>query len=84
MTIPSLKQFDKEVIAKEIEEVAQRWPDFFPRKKVPELTGGAIAIGTLANLDSSGNGVPGAFRWGRQICYFKKHFVSWWIARLEA
>ena len=56
---------------------------FVTRKEVPIITGGLIAAGTLANLDSLGEGVPGAFRVGRQICYPVDSLCDWLIARLE-
>jgi hypothetical protein len=57
---------------------------FVTRKKVPIITGGLIAAGTMANLDSLGGGVPGAFRIGRQICYPVNALCDWLINRLEA
>lgn len=85
MTIPSRKQYDQEAAAETIRKAAERWPSsFIPRTQVPKFTGGLIAVGTLANMDSAGNkGIPGAFRIGRQVCYPVDALCEWLISRLE-
>lgn len=57
-------------------------PPIVPRTRVGELTGGAIAPQTLANLDSQGRGPAGAFLLGRKLCYRREEFVAWLEARV--
>lgn len=57
-------------------------PPIIPRIRVGELTGGAIAPQTLANLDSQGRGPAGAFLLGRKLCYPREEFLSWLEARI--
>jgi hypothetical protein len=84
MAIPSRKQFNKDSAAETIRKAAERWPSsFIPRSQVPKFTGGLIAVGTLANNDSAGTGIEGAFRVGRQICYPVDSVCDWLISRLE-
>ena len=56
---------------------------FVSRQQVPIITGGLISTGTLANLDSLGEGVPGSFKIGRQKCYPVISLCDWLIKRLE-
>jgi len=57
-------------------------PPIIPRTRVGELTGGAIAPQTLANLDSQGRGPAGAFLLGRKLCYEREAFMTWLEARI--
>jgi hypothetical protein len=57
---------------------------YISRDKVEMFTGGAIRARNLANLDSLGKGVPGAFKLGRRQCYPIANLVQWLIDRLEA
>ena len=83
MTIPSRKQFDQQSAAETIKKAAAHWPSIIPRTQVPKLTGGLIAVGTLANLDSAGKGIPGAFRIGRKVCYPVSSVLEFLVGRLE-
>lgn len=56
---------------------------FICRDQVKSFTGGALSSRHLANLDSQGVGVPGAFKVGRKQCYPLDSLVSWLISRLE-
>jgi len=77
--------FDREAAAATIRKAAEKWPtSFVPRSQVPTFTGGLIAVGTLANLDSEGRGPQGAFRIGRQRCYPVDALCDWLVSRLEA
>ena len=54
--------FDREAAAATIRKAGEKWPtSFVPRSQVPTFTGGLIAVGTLANMDSEGRGPKGAF-----------------------
>lgn len=57
-------------------------PPIIPRTRVGELTGGAIAPQTLANLDSQGRGPAGAFLLGRKLCYEREAFLDWLEGRV--
>lgn len=56
---------------------------FISRDKVESFTGGAVKARHLANLDSQGVGVPGAFKVGRRQCYPVDSLVDWLVSRLE-
>lgn len=61
-----------------------RWPStIVSRSKVPEFTGGIVSSRYLANLDSAGLGVEGAFKIGRQVCYPVDALIDWLISRVE-
>ena len=75
---------NREIAEATIREAARKWPSsFVARIKVPEFTGGIMSIGYLANLDSQGLGVPGAFNLGRQKAYPVDALVEWLIERLN-
>lgn len=66
-----------------VRQAAERWPSsFVARSKIKEFTGGLISPGTMANHDSAGTGVPGAFRVGRQMCYPCEQLCEWLISRI--
>lgn len=58
-------------------------PPIFTRSVAVKATGGLIAVGTLANLDSAGEGPPDKIRLGRKVAYERESFVEWFLARLE-
>lgn len=62
---------------------AKHGSTYISRDKVEMFTGGAIRARNLANLDSLGKGVPGAFKLGRRQCYPVENLVQWLIDRLE-
>ncbi|MBB5347182.1 hypothetical protein JWG42_10055 [Desulfoprunum benzoelyticum] len=75
----------KEAAIATIMKAADKWPtSFVPRSRVPEFTGGLIAVGTMANRDSAGTGPEGAFKIGRQQCYSVEGLLRWLIERMEA
>ena len=52
------------------EEMKKRWPsNVVVRADVGRFTGGILAPGTTANIDSSGKGIPGAMRVGKKTVY---------------
>lgn len=65
-----------------LEPLRASLPPVFPRVKVRELTGGAIAAQTCANADSEGKGPAGSFILGRRVCYKRDEFVEWLEQRL--
>ena len=65
-------------------EMAKKWPSsHVERSRVGEFTGGIIAPGTMANLDSKGQGVPGATHVGRRVVYPCMGIVKWLEDRAE-
>lgn len=61
----------------------QSLPEVFPRKAVPRLTGGFIAAGTMANLDSQNNGPAVKIRLGKYVGYEKNSFINWLKGRVK-
>jgi len=72
-----------------IEDLVAALPPTFARSEVPKLTGGMIASGTLANLDSkdgkekAGN-LRGLFYFRRRACYRRDAFLTWFASHLSA
>ena len=56
-----------------------RWPsDFVAREKVEDFTGGLIAAGSMANIDSDPERQgPPRVRFGRKIAYPVREYVAW-------
>jgi len=64
-----------------LEEILDRLKDeaqstFIARKKAPGLAGYSISAGTLANLDSAGEGPAGLFYMGKCACYPIDSFIE--------
>ena len=59
-----------------IDRLRLELPPVFPRKTASKMTGGYLATGTLANLDSKGEG-PGGVRTGKSVLYEREAFLSW-------
>jgi len=66
-----------------IETLRKELPTVFARAEVPNLLGGMIAAGTLANLDSAKSGPAGTFRMGRKVIYRRDPFLVWLGDRLS-
>jgi hypothetical protein len=65
---------------------AEAWQsEIVPRHKIDEFTGGAYSPAYFANLDSDSKrqGVDGAFKIGRHVCYPKKNLSDFLISKLE-
>ncbi len=76
---------NKQVAIETIRQAGESWPTtFVARSRIPDFTGGLIAVGTIANRDSAGTGPKGVFKIGRQACYPVAHLCDWLIERLEA
>ena len=64
------------------QQMADAWGSpIVPRSKIEEFTGGLISGKYLANLDSAGQGIPGAIRCGNKVAYPTKSLVMWLTAR---
>lgn len=58
--------------------MAGRWPsEILFRNKVGEFTGGMVSGRTMANLDSSGEGIEDRFYVGNKTGYFVESFIKW-------
>lgn len=84
---PTTNESSREDAVQVIREAAENWPDFIPRKLIPEVTNGLYSVGHMANCDSRGTGVKGAFKLGRQKIYPKEvapdgGLVNWLISLL--
>lgn len=71
-----------------VEEVvrqnAKKWPaNWVARSEFKRFSGGVYARGTLANLDSRGEGIPGRFKIGRETVYPLSNAVEWLIGRIR-
>lgn len=54
------------------------WPSpIVARSEIGKFTGGMLSPGTMANLDSEGQGPDGAIRIGRKAGYQVADFVRW-------
>jgi hypothetical protein len=59
-----------------VEGLRKRYPQWIARKDAKEATGGAISSGTLANKDSKGTGIEGAFMLYGKTCYPTENFIE--------
>jgi hypothetical protein len=65
-----------------IEKALEGKPYIFrvdPQRK--EIDGNSNAV--MANFDSDGHGVPGAFYIGRKIAYLTPNYVEWVLSRFS-
>ena len=78
-------QLRREQAIQAIRKTAELWPsEIVARTEIPRFTGGAIAVGTIANEESRGKGPEGSFKIGKKRCYAKEDLVTWMISRMEA
>lgn len=67
-----------------LSELAEKWPSpFVARTEIKRFTGGAVAVGTLANADSRGDGPSGRFRIGKKVCYPVTAVIEWLERRVQ-
>lgn len=65
------------------EQMKAKWPSsVVTRSRVAELTGGILAPGTMANLDSRGEGPP-KVNIGRKSAYPLDQFIEWFKAYIR-
>lgn len=64
-----------------IDRLRLELPPVFTRKIVAKLIGGYLTVGSLANLDSLGEG-PGGIRAGKSILYERETFLEWLAKRM--
>jgi len=66
-----------------IERLARELPPIFERTQVDRLTGGVVRHRTLANMQSKGEGVPGAYKVGKKVVIPRDEFLAWLSDRME-
>ena len=59
------------------QEIYENLPPFITRKLLSEKSGNIIAVGTLANRDCLGIGIPNKKQIGKRICYPKADAIRW-------
>jgi flavin-dependent dehydrogenase len=64
-------------------ELLKNLPAAFGRPEVRKLLPGVIAPGTLANLDSKGEGPPRINLSANRVVYERASFVKWLIERAQ-
>ena len=65
-----------------IKAMVDRWPSsLVARAEVKKFSGGVISGRYLANLDSAGEGPPGAFRVGGKVAYPADRLAEWLESR---
>ncbi len=63
-----------------LESLRTSLPPIFARRVLPKYLGGAIALGTIANLGKDG---PPYVQQGRNAIYEKESFLKWFQLYLE-
>lgn len=66
-----------------LELLAERLPPVVARKDVERVLGGVVAMQTLTNADSEGNGPEVAYRVGRSVVYRTDSLLDWIADRFE-
>jgi hypothetical protein len=76
-TSNKMTAFEKEKLSEILDSLKDKIPStFIARKKAPAVAGYSISAGTLANLDSAGQGVEGRFYMGKTACYPIDAFIT--------
>jgi hypothetical protein len=66
----------------DLSHMKEKWKSsIVARSDSDKFTGGSLAPGYMANLDSKGLGPPGRFRVGRKVCYRVDLFIKWLESR---
>lgn len=62
----------------DLSHLAEKWPStIVARSRIKQFTGGMMSPGTLANLDSQGQGPPCQVKIGRNIGYVVGPLIKW-------
>jgi hypothetical protein len=62
----------------DLSKLISKWPSaYVARSEVARFSGGLFQPGTLANLDSKGEGPEGRIRIGRKVAYEIHSLVRW-------
>lgn len=69
------------MLAHPYDEMEKKWPStVVSRNQVRQFTGGMLSPGTMANMDSRGEG-PERINIGRKVGYPIKPFIHWLKSR---
>lgn len=74
---------NSEEIKTALEKALSNRPYIFRSDPIRQTLDGNSA-GVLANFDSAGNGVPGAFLIGRKVAYPTRNYIDWVLSRVTA
>lgn len=67
-----------------VKSLADAWgKPIVPRGQIKQFTGGLYEPSYFGNLDSTGEGVPGAFNLGRQKVYPTGNLCDWLVDRIS-
>ena len=67
-----------------LKAMAVKWASgYVARSEIRRFTGGAVAPGTMANLDSRGLGPQGGIRLGRKVVYPVHDLIAWLESRVK-
>lgn len=66
------------------ERLKESWPcPLVPRNEVGKFSGGLLNSGTMANLDSRGEGPRGKVAFGKvRVAYDRDLLIDWLVSRL--
>lgn len=68
-----------------LESLKSKWPStIVARDRIAEFTGGLLSAGTMANLDSAGDGPPRLTYGTRKVVYPVDGLIAWLAARMTA
>jgi len=69
----------------DLKNLADNWKSsYVARNKIGEFTGGMVTPGTMAVLDSKGEGPEEKFLINRKICYSVASVIEWLEGRAKA
>jgi len=74
---------DQLTIEKVFDALSKNAPEILTRQKIHEFSGGLISAKTLANLDSSGEGVVPRLRIGGKVAYPKEAVIEFLKRRCQ-
>lgn len=60
-----------------MDAIEQSLPPFFSRDEAAKHLSGILTKKSLANLDSSGHGIPDRVKIGKRIVYERSSFMNW-------
>ncbi len=65
------------------QEIYDSLPALATRKQIHSVTGGIISVGTLANRDCFGTGIPNKKVINKKVCYPRADIVTWLMQQEE-
>jgi hypothetical protein len=64
------------------QKLMKELPPIFTRSVAVKGIGGVYSTGSLANMDSRGEGPPDRLQVGRRTCYERAAFIEWFLKRV--